>query len=506
MRKEIQEKLDAVNKTLNRIRVFNHAYALIEYDKETVCPEKGMIEEGEVGGELANMGFQLSKDEAFIADYQYLYEHIDEIDNDFDQALVRSLHKEYERNKNITPEMNKEFSSIFNESWVNWLQAKKKADFSIFSPSLKKVKEVTLKEIEVSTLKYDNPYDALLDTYEPGMTTKILDEVFGECKARLIPLLKEIQNSKKKIRSDFLSRKVSDAQQEEFAKYLLRFQGFDFKRGCLGTTEHPFTNGLSYNDVRVTTHYYPDVFTSSMYSIIHEGGHALFEQNQPKENYEHNIENLKTMGMHESVSRFYENLIGRSEGYIHAIYPEAKRIFPNVLGDVSEQEFYEGVNLVTPSLIRTEADEFTYTFHIIIRYEIEKEIVNHHLDIDQVEALWDQKYQEYLGIKASNSREGVLQDGHWASGFGYFPAYALGNMYNAMYFNKMKEDIPVEDCLRKGDLTSILDWMKKHVFLKADRLDYKAWLKEITGREFGAKDYLDYLETKYRKIYGLEQK
>jgi carboxypeptidase Taq len=285
--------------------------------------------------------------------------------------------------------------------------------------------------------------------------------------------------------------------------YLLDVIGFDKTRGSWTLTEHPFTDGLWADDNRITTHFDPNAFASSMFSVIHEGGHALFEMMQPRENYAHHIFMNKTMGMHESVSRFYENRLGRSRAFVHLIYPKTREIFPQAMEDVSEEELYEALNVVQPSLIRTEADEFTYTFHIMIRYELEKLIVNTDVKTEDLPGLWNRKYEEYLGIWPANDREGILQDVHWSEGFGYFFSYAIGNMYNAMYYNRMKEDLDVDTHVRSGDFGTINKWMADHVFKKADRKDSMTWIREITGRDFTPDDFLDYLEEKYSALYEL---
>jgi len=503
MNTQLKVELEIVKAVLAESEKYEHACHVLEFDKETICPPKAMEEQGEVSAFLSNKAFTLLKQQHFIDAAEYLYAHKEELE-EFDRTLAESLHRNYLRIKNITPQMDHEFSLVFNRAFVNWLNAKKTATFSAFAPSLSEVRSVNLKQISLIEGAKEIAYDNLLDTYERGMTCKDLDDCFGKCKERLVPLLKRITSSKKKIRTDFLSRTVTDEQQKEMADYLLHTICFDFTRGSFTTTEHPFTDGLARNDIRVTTHYSPTQFASSMFSIIHEGGHALFEQNQPQQNYDYFINNEKTMGQHESVSRFYENRIGRSKAFIHLIYPEAKRIFPQVFCDVSENEFYEAVNIVQPSLIRTEADEFTYTFHIIIRYEIEKELINGSaIDINSLPKIWNDKYKQYLGICPANDKEGILQDVHWASGFGYFSAYALGNMYNAMYYNRMKQDIDIDASIRDGNLAVINSWMKEHVWQKADREDARTWIQEITGRSFTADDFLDYLEEKYTALYEL---
>lgn len=521
---DLVSALALVKKTLSEVRLYNHACAVLGFDQQTICPKDGSEAQGEVDAFLSNKAFILQKDPAYIEACQFIYDHRYELtaeicgsekDVEFDVALAESLHRDYAREKNITPEMQHECSLVYNKAYVNWIQAKQSKDFRIFAPSLADVRNVQIRNANLCEDRKATPYDTIFDGYERELTSIDLDETFNECKARLVPLLKRIMASKKKIRTDFLSRPVSDESQKKCTRYLLETMGFDFNRGTFATSEHPFTTEIGKNDIRVTTHYYPDAFYSNIFSIIHEGGHALFEQNQPAENYSHFIEFNKTMGMHESTSRFYENRIGRSREFISLIYPKCCELFPNVFEGVTEQEFYESMNTVTPSLIRTEADEFTYTFHVIIRYEIERMIVNGRTldngslepmtaaDIAALPKLWNEKYAEYLGVTPSHDGEGILQDIHWTSGFGYFPTYALGNMYNAMYYNKMASEFDLKAAVRSGDFQKINGWMKDNVWARADREPPKAWIKNITGRDFTPKDFLDYLEAKYSEIYEL---
>ena len=509
MTEELKKNLESVKKVLSDAEMYRHACSVLNFDLETICPPEAMEEQGEVNAFLSSKAYALTKTPKFIASAQYVFDHRAELDDELDKIWAESWARDYALEKNITSEMQHQFSLVYNKAYVDWLNAKQKRDFSAFAPSLNAVRDAELKRISLIDSEYalPNAYDNLLNCYERGMTSADLDAAFEECRNRLVPLLKKIQASKKHIRTDFLSRRVSDEQQKQMAQYLLERMGFDFSRGAFTTTEHPFTDGLGKNDARVTTHYYPEQFASSMFSIIHEGGHALFEQLQPKSDHAHFITGNKTMGMHESVSRFYENRIGRSEAFIHLIYPKVCEIFPNVMQDVSERELFEAMNIVKPSLIRTEADEFTYTFHIIIRYEIEKRIIcekaNEKANIEDLPALWNKKYKEYLGVEPKNDAEGILQDVHWSGGFGYFPAYAVGNMYNAMYFNTMKKELDIDSLVRSGDFGTINAWMRDNVFALADRLSPKDWLKKITGGVFSPAAFLDYLEEKYTALYEL---
>ncbi|MCR4938549.1 MAG: carboxypeptidase M32 [Treponemataceae bacterium] len=508
MKNSTLDNLRFINEIVSKAEIYAHAANVLNYDMETICPPDGMEKEGEVISFLGNEAFKLLKQPDFIKAAEELYENRDELE-ETDRALVESFHRDYLRTKNITPEMNHEFSLTYNKAFINWSRAREKNDFSIFAPSLKEVRDVELKKISLHAAPDKVPYNNLLDEYERGMTTEKLDAVFDRCKERLIPFLRKLQTSSlsqggpHSIRTDFLTKTVTNEQQKKMAEWLLNLLGFSFERGNFTTSEHPFTSSLAKDDVRVTTHYYPNLFLSSIYSIIHECGHALFELNLPEEDHQHHINDLKTLGQHESVSRFYENVIGRSRAFIKLIYPKVKEIFPEVMKDVSEKELYEAVNLVHPSLIRTEADEFTYTFHIIIRYEIEKAIVNDGLSVDELPALWKKKYEEYLGVKPQNDREGILQDVHWTSGFGYFSTYALGNMYNAMYYKRMRLELDIDQLILDGRFDVINSWMREFVWKKANRLAPADWIKDITDRDFTPDDFLDYLESKYSVLYGV---
>lgn len=498
----LEKDLKTVKKIMDEAKLYRHAASIANFDMETVCPKDGREEQGEVMAFLGNQAFKLIKKKKFIKAAESLYKNRGELEK-YDAALVSELHRDYAKIKNITPEMQHKHSLVYNKAFVDWLEAKEKSDFSLFKNSLAAVRDAELEAISLREEAKENTYDNLLDDYERGMTSAKLDETFGQCKERLIPFLEKIKKSDKKIRTDFMSRPVPEEAQRRMTNYLLGLMQYDFNRGAVATTEHPFTDELGMNDVRITTHYHADRFASNMYTVIHEGGHALFGQNLPKAQYKHHLANGMTMGMHESVSRFYENRIGRSKAFVHLIYDKTKEIFPEAMKGVSEAELYEGLNLVQPSLIRTEADEFTYTFHVIIRYEIEKEIIAGTVKIEDLPCIWNEKYQSYLGVTPATDSEGVLQDVHWSGGFGYFPCYAIGNMYNSMYYNKMHDKYNIEELIEGGHIDIINDWMKKHVYKKAVMLDASEWIKDITGREFTPKDFLDYLEDKYGELYGI---
>lgn len=501
------EKMGYVKKLLAEAANYEHAARVLNFDQETVCPPAAMEEQGEVAAFLGNQAFRLYKKPEFINAAEELYRQRAGM-NELDSAMLEQLHRAHLHTANITPELDHEFSLVYNRAFVNWIKAKDADDFSMFEASFKEVVETEKRRIALRA--YDSEadakagvYDQMLGDYEKGITAEDLDGIFGRCRERLVPLLKKIQASPKRIRRDFMSRPVSDEQQKRMARYLLEVLDYDFSRGAFATSEHPFTDELGKNDIRITTHYCANDFSSSMYSVIHEGGHAIFDQLTPPSHYGNFISGGKTMGMHESVSRFYENRIGRSRAFIHLIYPKTCEIFPQVMHDVSEEELYEALNVVEASPVRTQADEFTYVFHIMIRYEIEREILEGSLEIKDVPGVWARKYREYLGITPQSAREGALQDVHWSSGLGYFPAYAIGNFYNSMYYNEMRRALDIDKLVEEGNFKAINGWMAENVFARADLTEPKQWIFEITGRQLSPDDFLDYLEEKYGRLYGL---
>lgn len=502
MSKEIKELYDM----LTEIELFNHASQIISYDMETAAPEGGMEEDGRDMSFFSNQAYKIEKSKEFISIVNKLYEKEYSELSIYDQRLVKELHKTIRDSENITPEDNMRASELFNKAYMVWAKAKEDNDYSEYSPTLE---EVFKMEKKLLLLRPDcdqkNLYNTLFSDYEEGFTSSDLDKFFDELEKGIKPLLEKVRNSTYIPRHDFLKRLVPISKQEQFTTEILKFNGFDFKRGSVSTTIHPFTSQLGQNDVRVTTNYYENNFISNMYSVIHEGGHALFGQNIPDEVFSHHLgESFLSMAKHESVSRFYENIIGRNKNYIHAIYPSFMKIFKEEMGDVSENDFYEGVNYVDlDNPLRTEADELTYSLHIIIRYRLEREIMNNKADFKNLNQEWNRLYKEILGVDNKDDRTGILQDVHWTSGFGYFPTYALGNALNCIYVKKLDKDIGFETTVREGRMNDILSWMKENVFKDAALLDTKDWIKKITGEEFSAKPYIDYLTEKYTEIYHL---
>lgn len=506
------EILEYIHGRLAEMRCYEQTARRLEYDRETSCPFGGKEAAGEAVTALRALAFSIRKEPGFeqavLALYNRMQAAPDGVSDFRDRCLIEGLRREILHNHRITPEQQLKRSRILETAWLAWARGVETGEEGACCRTIAAVLEsererVLTWEPADAAEETSTAYDRMLSEYERGLTESRLEALFSECAGRIGHLLEEIRESQKTIRTDFLAREATEGQQQQILEYLLDLMGFDRSRGTWSLSEHPFTEILSRDDVRITSHFVPGAFLSSFYSVMHECGHALFEQLQPRDDYDRFIEDRKTMGMHESVSRFYENVIGRSESFIHLIYPKLREIFPQVLYDVTETELYEAVNAVQPSLIRTDADELTYTLHVIIRFEIERALVSGALPPGELSAEWRRQYARVLGVTPENARDGLLQDNHWTRGFSYFPTYALGNLYNAMYVCRMRQDFDLDAAVAAGDFTIINRWMAEHVFLHANHLTADEWIRDITGRALTAEDFLTYLESKYRKLYGI---
>ena len=396
-----------------------------------------------------------------------------------------------------------EYSILISKSQNIWAEAKVNNNYSLFKSTLKEIIDFNkryVKYLETENLK---GYDVLLDIYEEGMTKEKYDKFFSLLKEEIVPLVKQIKE--KNINKDILSGRLFDVnKQKEFADYLMDVMCFDKSRGLIKESEHPFTSGYGTTDVRITNHYYEDLLISGIFSCIHELGHATYEQQSNPTLDSTLLGGGASMAMHESQSRFYENIVGRSYNFWVSHYPKLKSIFSEELKDVSLDDFYRYINNVECSLIRTEADELTYPLHIMVRYEIEKLIIESDVDVDKLPAIWNNLYKEYLGIDVPTDKEGILQDIHWAGGsFGYFPTYALGSAYGAQMLESIKKDLDFEKEIGKENLKQINEWLKNKIHNFGSTKTPDELLNISTGESFDAKYYVEYLKNKFSKIYSL---
>lgn len=500
MNLEIKEKLNEVKSYIGDIEKLTKAIGLLYWDMKTYMPKKSLDSRVGVLEYLSEQEFKLTTGEKVAEFIEFFKGEMKQLDL-VDKVMIENLKRNYDETKKIPKDKYLEYVVIASKSEAAWEEAKEKSDFSIFKPHLEKVVEYQKEFVNYWGYK-ENKYDTLLDKYEKGITVEKLDVIFGELRDGIVELLNKIKNSNKKISKDIFSGKFPIEAQEKFSIEVLKKMGFDFEAGRLDVSVHPFTLDMGSHDVRLTTHYYENEFSSALLSSIHEGGHGIYEQDIPD-----SLENTKlgtgvSMGIHESQSRFYENIVGRSKEFWTYFLPLAKKYFPE-FKDTTLDEFYEAINYVKPSLIRTEADELTYSLHIIIRYEIEKSLINGEIEVGDLPRVWNEKYKEYLGVEPSNDAEGLLQDMHWSDGsFGYFPSYALGNVYGAQMLNKLLQDEPnIFKEISVGNLSGVHEWLKENVHKHGSIYTPEELIKNITGEEINTKYFLDYLNNKYLNIY-----
>ena len=497
-----QQKYKQLHKILDDAAVYARAIGKMDFDIQCCAPEEGLAQAGEDIAVLSQQYFKLThskKFEKLVTELAADHEGLTPVQ----QKVVEHLNDSWQKVKNIDAKLDYEMTLAGSRAYAKWLEAKKANDYSIFRDAFAALIGYTRKAIDLRDEKKATYYDTCLDDFEKGGSIAQLDAFFGALKARIVPLLARIQKDGKPIRTDFMTRPCPIPQQEAFSKYLLELEGLRQKALVLMTTEHPFTTNFGQHDVRVTTHYYEENFISNIFTTLHEGGHALFMQNEPDEFYQEHACDSMTSAMHECISRFYENLIGRSEAFIHFVYPKLREITGDTFADVTERELYEAANVAQPGLIRCDADELTYCLHIMIRYELEKAFVNGEITVDEIPALWNAKYKEYLGVDVPDDAQGCLQDVHWSGSYGYFPSYALGNAYGAQILRVMEKDIDVFGLAAKGDLLPIRDWLKEHVFSIASISTPDEWIRAITGESLYVEYCLDYLEKKFTALYQL---
>ncbi|XID96061.1 carboxypeptidase M32 [Paenibacillaceae bacterium WGS1546] len=491
---------------IGRIKQYEEILGVVYWDMRTGAPRKGVELRSEAVGALSSETFKLSTSDEMGELLERLKEPAALAGlGEIDRRLVEETAKEYERNRRIPPDMYREYVVLTSQAESAWEEAKANNDFPGFVPYLEQIVAFNRKFIELWGVK-STPYDTLLDIYEPGLTTKELDRLFGELRARLVPLAERIAKSASKPDTSFLQGTFDKEAQKKFSRHILNEMGYDFEAGRLDESVHPFATGLSPGDVRITTRYLPHDLTSALFGTIHEGGHALYEQNIAPELSGTTLCAGTSMGIHESQSRLWENMVGRSLGFWQRYLPDLKTFFPGLLDGVSAEAFYRGINVVEPSLIRIEADELTYNLHIMIRYEIERMLFNENLDPRELPEVWNRKYEEALGILPPDDASGVLQDVHWSGGaFGYFPSYSLGNMYAAQIMDTARRELPeLDERIASGELLPLKAWLTERVYRHGKLLRPSEIIERISGKPLQSAYLCDYLEQKYADIYRLQ--
>lgn len=498
----MEKYINKLNKLDNQLYALGYSEAMIFWDSATLAPKNSVNGRAEALVGISEYYYNTLINDEVREALEELEKHVDELDSTT-LAKYKFFKDEYESIACIPIDEYAAYNGLKAKSSKAWEEAKEKSDFGIFEPFLQKVIDFQRKYVKYRN-KGGHPYNTLLHDYERGLTVEEADKFFAELREVIVPLLKKIQAKERVFTSPFEAVDYSVEGQEDFSNRIIDKLGFDKDSGIIAESVHPFTINMSRDDVRITTHYYENNIMSSIYSTIHECGHALYEQNISPELGFSKLATGTTMGIHESQSRIYENNFGRSETFWHTYLPMLQEIFPEQLGDKSARDCYKGSNDVKPSLIRIEADELTYPLHIMVRYEIEKQILEGKLEAKDLPDAWNKLYEEYLGVTPPNDAKGVLQDVHWSEGLmGYFPSYALGSAYAAQFEHAMNKDFDVHGAIKEESFDKISDWLREKIHKFGSTKTPAEIIKAATGEPFSPKYFVDYLVKKYTDLYDL---
>ena len=502
--------LDSLKSKLREIHHLRDAAAVLSWDQETYMPTgSGAIRAEQLATlqTLAHNQFVSPEVESLLGSFvdidtgTILPNEETTIDATA-QALLRETWRDFSRAKKLPSSFVNKLERECSLAQQIWQEARKTNDFQRFLPNLERL--VRLKQQEADYLGYtDSPYNALLDTFEPGSTVAQLRPLFAELRTHLIRLLDLIRNSPVQPNTSLLTQSFDTSKQVEFGQLVLKQMGYNFQRGRLDLSAHPFTTAFHPTDARVTTRVFEHDMPSCLFSCIHEGGHGLYEQGLSPQHYGTPLGEAISLGIHESQSRLWENHVGRSQAFWKYFYPKLQEAFPDQLGAVQAEEFYLAINQVVPSLIRVEADELTYNLHIMVRFEIELEVIEGRVEVDELPEIWNAKIQEYLGVRPSNDAEGVLQDVHWSFGaFGYFPTYTLGNLYAAMLFQQAKKDIAdLEQNIGQGNFLPLKSWLNDRVHQWGRQYSASELIHQVTGQTLTSEPFVKDLEEKFSNLY-----
>lgn len=476
--------------------------SILYYDQQCFMPPKGSGARGEQIAILSKIAHEMFVSDETRKLLEGAEAEIAGLAEDSDEAAtIRAVRRDFDKATKLPTDLVTELSKARVEGHEIWVDARKNNDWAKFVPALERLLSLTRRKADC--IGYEkHVYDALLDSYEPGVTTAEVDKVFNELRPGLVELVQFIAG-KTPIDNSCLKRTFPEEGQREFSKYIAGRLGYDFEAGRLDTTVHPFCSGTHRNDVRITTRYESNWLPCALFGTIHETGHALYEQGfDPKDDFTP-LANAVSMGFHESQSRLWENTVGRSRAFWEIFYSDLQRYFPGVLDDVDLETFYRAINQVEPSLIRVEADEVTYNLHILLRFEMEKALVEGALSVKDVPGIWNARMQEYLGITPPTDSDGCLQDIHWSEAlFGYFPTYSLGTILSAqLYETAMKDNPTIVGDLKVGEYGSLLGWLREKVHRPGRRYLPGAFVEKICGEPAQSRSYLNYLNTKYRALY-----
>jgi carboxypeptidase Taq len=504
------EPREIILKELLEVSHLQGVEALLEWDQETYMPEGSGAARSEQVAYITTLmhsklvGEPLKKALEELIDLKTGELRVMTL-SDRQTRQLKEIWRDYRNEALLPTEFVTALAKHGSVSQQAWVKARKDNDFAFFQPFLTKMVELQKEKANYLAVGA-TPYDSLLDQFEPDMTSEKVAGLFKEIRTRLVPLIAKIHEVKHRVNASVLSREYDVDTQWDFGMTMLEAIGFDTNIGRQDRSAHPFTTSMHPTDVRTTTRLRGNDLKSALLSTLHEGGHALYEQGLPVEEYGNPLGQAISLGIHESQSRMWENLVGLSPSFWRFAYPKLQSKFSDQLRNTDRDMFFAAMNRVRPSLIRVEADEATYNLHIMLRFEIEKMLINDNFPVAELPQLWNEKMEEYLGVQPTTDSEGVLQDVHWSFGaFGYFPTYTLGNLYSVQFYNQARKDLPgLDDSCARGDFSGLLGWLRKNIHTIGRGRKAEELVLELTGQELSAKPFMDYLETKYKSLYNID--
>ncbi len=497
-------KLQHLKDLLGEVWDLRMAAAVLSWDQETYMPQGGAQARGQqlsTLSRLAHIKFTSDEIGQLLED---LAPEAAQWEPDSDEArLVKVARRDYTKAVKVPSDFVAESAQVASQALMAWREAKAKSDFSIFEPHLRRVVALRRQYADFFA-PYDHVYDPLLDDFEPGLTTADVQRIFDALRPQQVELIRAIAE-RPQVDDAFLHQPFDEQKQWDFGVEVITKFGYDWHRGRQDKSAHPFTTSFSVNDVRITTRIDPNYLGTGLFGTMHECGHALYELGVAQELERTPLGHGASLAIHESQSRLWENLVGRSLPFWEHFYPRLQEFFPQELGNVSLSAFYKGINRVEPSLIRTEADEATYNLHIMLRLELEIALMEGTVEVKDLPEVWNAKMQEYLGVTPPDDAHGVLQDIHWSMGsIGYFSTYALGNLISAQWWEHINKDIPnLSDQIRAGKFDELLAWLREHVHRHGAKFEPQELVQRVTGSSIDPAPYMRYLREKYGEIYGL---
>jgi len=492
--------LSSLKDRLYDVNALKSAMALMDWDQQTYMPHGAAEARAEHLSILGRMAHELMTDEKTVRLLETAASEADP--NSPDSSLIRLVRRDVDLRTKLPAAFVAEKARIHALAHDTWVQARKNKDFASFIPTLEKVFELARREAEYLGYK-DHIYDALIDQYEEGYTAADARKMYEDIKGPQVALVKDIMSSGNQPDNSIMFGEWDEAKQSKFTEELVQAIGFSFETGRQDVAAHPFCTNFSVNDVRLTTRYL-DYIGAAIFGSLHEAGHGMYEQGSPVEWDRSPLAGGTSLGVHESQSRTWENIVGRSRAFWSHFLPKLQATFPKLAG-VSLDDWYRMINRVEPSYIRVEADECTYNLHTLVRFEVECDLLTGTLPVKDVPDAWNAKYQEYLGVTPRDVAEGCLQDVHWSAGLiGYFPTYSVGNLLSYQFWNCLQKDLgDTDSMMASGNFAPILGWLQEKVYRQGSRYTPKELVLQVTGRPLDANDYLAGLDKKYREIYGI---